>query len=425
MKKSSLILVTVLSLFGPTASMATVIEFAVMPEAKQRTDIWPTVMETLMVARKGDIVSMLDAKSGIRVSAVTITEEIAEASGTAARTTWLNKLQGSQIVRMKKFLLDTTSSSGTGDFLRYARGLELRKTEFPGHRIQAVFFGSPLQKAPEAYSMVHRYPADIFLLLPESESIFSVHGKEKALEGVSVHVVHSAGLIEFSDRSRDAHQAKIRRFFGMFIKEQGGNLASFTGSADHLRTVASTEYPKVDYGRPERGDGKRLIFEVLSPTLERQDRTLQSSLWDATVTASAPPPSRQSAPVDIGITWNKNIDLDIYVMPEGDSELFFGRTLSEKYGGRFIKDITSLPNSNGFETVTYAGEVPMARLQVYVNHYAGVTETPVDIEVRFRILGNVYSKKFRLPAGKGTRGGGNRNSDPSWARLNVPEILRL
>jgi len=242
---------------------------------------------------------------------------------------------------------------------------------------------------------------------------------------VTLHVVHSAALSEFSDRNRDFHQAKVKRFFGMFVNQQGGSLASFSGNTEHLRRMVDGNFSKVDYGRPEMGDGKFMIFEVLSPTIERQDKNLQTSLWDGTVAKNQPAPTRAVAPMDISIAWSRNVDVDLYTQVENDAELFFGRTESAAFGGRFLKDIRSLPGANVFETVTYAGDVPLKRLRVFINHYGGVTDAPVDIELRIRVLGSIYAKKFRLPPGQGTRGAGDRNTDSAWVRVNVAEIVGL
>jgi len=422
--KTSTSILLAAGLFGAGMSSATVIDFAVMPEAKSRQDIWPVITQALMSAKKGDTVMLTDPRSGVRVAAIGISEEIAEANTPAARTNWLTKKFGNQIAQMKRFLTDTAAPvNGTGDFTRFVRSLELRKAEFPGQPIQEAFFGSPLQTEPAALSMVNRYPADSFLLM--RDSIFSIVGHERALQGITIHVVHSPALSEFSDRNRDFHQSRVKRFYGMFVNQQGGNLASFSGSPEHLRRIADGDFPRVEYGRPDMGDGKPTIFEVLSPAIERQDKKLQASLWESTAAPNPRKPKRPAAPVDVGITWNRNVDLDIYVQVADDNELYFGRTESTKFGGRFLKDITALPGTNGFETVTYANDVPLKGLQVYVNHYGGTSESSVDIELRIRVDGEIYAKKLQLPAGRGTQGGGNRNADPSWIRVNVPAILGI
>lgn len=308
--------------------------------------------------------------------------------------------------------------------MRWVRSLELRKTEFPGvNKIEAVYFGSPLVTQPEAYSMTSRYPSDAFIFKADG-NLFSTIGKEKTLQGIDVHVVHSAGLTEFSERNRDFHQQKIRRFYGLFLGNLGGNLASFTGAADHLKAVATTSFQKMDYGNPDH-NGKPIIYEVLTPQLEAIDDSRQSSLWANKIQANPPPPQRLTAPFDIGITWNQNLDLDLYVQPEGDQELSFQKTSSAKYVGRFVKDITALPGTNGFETITYDGDVPLRLVRVYVNHYAGTSNVPTSVELRIRTGGATYFKKFSLPAGQGTRGGGNRDAHPSWVRVDIPQILGI
>lgn len=420
-KKIFLMLAIVCGLVAPAA--ASVVELAVAPDARQRPEVWATLTEVLMSARKGDTVTLFDVKGGVRVAAVGITEEISQAATPAAKTIWLNKQMGQHLARMRTWLTNTTPSQGNGDFVRYLRGIEMLKTEFSGQPIQALYFGSPNITAPEAYSMAnHRYLGDGFLLNPDS--LFATAGRERALSGVSVHVIHSPGLAEFSDRNRDLHRDKIRRFFGLYIAGQGGSLATFSGTADHLRKAAITDYPKVDYGRVDASSNKLMVYEVLAPAFERQAQSVQTSLWNVPAMKS-PPPSQRSAPLDIGIKWSQNVDLDIYVMAANDVELFYGQVSAPTYDGHHLKDIRA-GTSDLFETVSYGRAVPIGQLRVYVNHYNRVSDVPVEVELRMRVAnGGIYSKKFSLPPGHGSGGAGNRDASPSWVKIDVPALLGL
>ena len=53
------------------------------------------------------------------------------------------------------------------------------------------------------------------------------------------------------------------------------------------------------------------------------------------------------------------------------------------------------------------------------------SDGPVDIEVRIRVLDSIYAKTVHLAAGHGSKGGGDRNHDPSWVRVNAAEIMGL
>lgn len=409
-----------------SAMAATLVEIAVSPDATQRgKEVWSLATNILMTGNSGDIVTLVDSKGGLRMSTLKITEEMASSPNPNARTTWLIKQQTAEVGRAKTFLGNPSASNGSGDFVRWVRSLELRKTEFPGvNKVEAVHFGSPLVTQPEAYSMVNRYPSDAFLFKADN-SLFSTIGKEKTLQGITIHIVHSPGLMEFSERNRDYHGQKIRRFYGLFVGNLGGNLASFSGTADHLKSILTTNFPKVDYGQVENRDGKPVIFEVLTPQLEASDEKRQSSLWANKIQANPPPPQRTTAPFDIGITWNQNTDLDLYAMPDGDQELSFQKTASTKYVGRFVKDITALPGTNGFETITYDGDVPLRSVRVYVNHYAGTASVPTEVELRVRTGGATFFKKFRLPPGQGTRGAGNRESNPAWFKVDLAQVLGI
>jgi len=401
---------------------ASVVEIAVADHQRAQ-DAWAIATSVLMTGSQGDAVALVDPGSGQRKATLKVTDEMAASPNQNARSVWLTKTQGAEISNAKAFLLNTSpTAKGSGDFVRWLRSLELRRVEFPkATRIDAIYLGSPLVTQPEAYAMTNRYPSDGFLFKPDS--LFVVDAAKSPLNSIAVHVVHSTSLQEFSERNRDFHRDKIKRFYALFIGGLGGNLSSFAGTIDHLKGIAAAPLPRVDYGTPNRNE-KPVIHEVMTPQLEALDEARQSSLWANKIGSNPPPPQRTTAPFDVGITWDQNIDLDLYVNP-GDQELSFQHTSSEKYAGRFVKDITALPGTNGFETVTYAGDVPLRSIRVYVNHYAGTSSVPTNVELRIRTSGSTYFKRFSLPAGQGTRGGGNRDANPSWVRVDIPQILGI
>jgi hypothetical protein len=407
-----------------SAHAAAVVEIAVADHQRAQ-DAWAIATSVLMTGAQGDIVTLVDAGSGQRKATLKVSEEMAASPNQNARSVWLTKQQAAEFSNAKTFLLNTspTTTSGSSNFLRWVRSLELRRMEFQkATRFDAIYLGSPLVTQPEAYSMVNRYPSDAFLA--NADSLFAVDkSKTLPLKGITVHVVHSVGLQEFSERNRDFHREKIKRFYGLFIDGLGGNLATFAGNIDHLKSISGATFPRVDYGAPNRAE-KPVIYEVITPQLEAMDDARQNSLWANKIGANPPPPKETFSPVDIGITWNRNIDLDLYVKPEGDQELSFKQTASTKHGGRFLRDITSLPGTNGFETITYDSAVPLRTMQVHVNHYAGSAVAPIEIELRVRTNGQTYFRKFSLPPGTGTRGGGAREGT-SWMKIPIQQVLGL
>lgn len=409
----------------PMAMAATVYEVAVMAESKSRPEIWPLVTQILMTAPRGDAVTVFDPSAGLRIATFSVSEEMANSPNVNARTTWLLKQQPNEVMKAKRFLLEKSVSTGAGDFVRWVRSLEMRKSEFANvTRVAGIFLGTPLVTSPEAYSMQNRYPSDAFLFLQDANLLTTI-GKDKALSNIDVHVVHSAALSEFSERNRDFHQNKLKRFYGLFVSQMNGNLASFGGSADHLRNIVSTTYSKQNWGDADKSSTKPIIFEVISPTLERQDEGRQKNLWDGRIDKNPNAPNQQSATFDMGITWNQNVDLDIYVMPVGDIELSYKQTSGAKYKGRFVKDIMSRPGTNGFETVVYESAVPLKSIQVYVNHYSGNSTTQIEGELRVRIDGATYAKKFILNSVVGTLGRGNRDQNAGWLKIDLAQVLGI
>ena len=414
-----------LSTIASFSLAATVAEFAIASDGKSREDLWPLITSVILNGHKDDVVTLVNAQNSSRVATIKVTEEIAEAPTVKAKATWLTKQQGEQIQRMKQFLTSTTGQGAAhADFARYVQSLELRKTEFNGYNIQAVFVGSPLSTQPDNYSMRGRYLSDSFISHPETP--FSTVGKQAALRSVNVHVLHSPAAMEFSEKNRDLHQTKVRRFVGLFVSGLGGNLATFSGDGSHLKTLLTTQFNRQSYGTPEASDGKLRVYDIVEPRLVREDEKRQISLWDSRIDKNPSPPARGSkSPIDIGITWDKNVDLDVYVKADGDNEIFYGFTSSETYGARFLKDITTLPESRGYETVTFSKDTPLANLKVFINHYAGTSNQPINGELRIRIDDKIYAKTFQFRAGSGTRGRGNRNVDAAWIPMNISTIVGL
>jgi hypothetical protein len=405
------------------AYAASVAEFAVAPDGKLREDLWPMITSVILNAQKGDVITLVDAKNSSRVGTIKITDEIAEAPNPTAKATWLTKQQGDQVNRMKAFLKSPSEPNASADFARYVRSLELRKSEFSGYPVQAVFVGSPLSTQPDVYNMRGRYLSDAFLINPDTP--FSTGGKQTAIRGVTFHVLHSAAATEFSDKNRDLHYNKTRRFIGLYVGGLGGSLATFSGDVSHLKSLLKTQFNRTDYGTPEMGDGKLRIFEVLEPRLQREDENRQSKLWQDRLDKNPSPPSSSKSPLDIGLNWDKNVDVDLFVQADGDSEIFYGRQTSERYGARFLKDITNLPDSKGFETVTFSKDTPIRNLKVFINHYSGTSSQPIGGELRIRFDNKIYFKTFQLPPGNGTQGRGDRMNHPAWIKVDISSIVGL
>ncbi|MHB9118334.1 MAG: hypothetical protein ACYC2R_08665 [Burkholderiales bacterium] len=424
---TKLIVVGLLIVSSELAAASQLIELAVAPEAKtsRASDIKNLLTQILVTASPGDTVSIYDAGGGRRVGAVTIPDEVPTDVPANVKMTWIMKLQGSALVGMVHFLNAPPPQGSSGNLMRYLSDLQNRLTDSSsGHaKKKIVYFGNPVVSFPQAYSLIDRYPSDAFLLTPDNP--YSTVGRSRALAGMEIHIIHSANWAEFSRNDPTLHHEKLQSFFGKNIAQQGGQLLSFTGNVDQLAKLTTAEFPKMAYGTPQLGQGKLLLYPVLTPQIKRDDEVTQATLWATAIGKNPPPPQRGAAPLDIGITWDKNVDLDIYTKVEDDVELSYKQQSAEKYGARFLKDITTLPDARGFETVTYAKPVPLNHFRVYINHYAGGSASPINIEVRMRVDGKIYFKKYHLNPGHGTLGGGNRDGSPEWLKVNIPEVLGL
>jgi hypothetical protein len=118
MKKliGSLICIAAIS-FGCTASnstAATVVEVAVMADAKKRPEVASTITSAIYAGRKGDAVTVYDVQGGRRITTIVISEEVAsQPANSNAKAIWLSKKNGAELTALKAFL-NSPTSDGTG-----------------------------------------------------------------------------------------------------------------------------------------------------------------------------------------------------------------------------------------------------------------------------------------------------------------------
>jgi len=238
-----------------------------------------------------------------------------------------------------------------------------------------------------------------------------------------VHIIHSPNLAEFSSVDKDLHESKIRRFYALFIDRMGGALMTFSGACDHLGKLKSAQYQKISFADFDKGNGKLNIYELKSAKTFEAEQVLQANLWKHNIETNPAAPSinKLVGPVEIGLRWNKNIDLDLYA--KHDDELSFHQTASERYGGRYLQDIRVSPKT-AYETIIYTKPVNLRDLKIFVNHYEGAATGPIDVEVRIRADGRIYFAHFKMPGGSGTRGGGIR-SGTGWHQVDPLNVVGL
>lgn len=404
------------------AAAKTVVELAVSPEARRdparNQEIVKYIGEVLLRLAPGDtlVVTDADGDKATRVATLTPSTKIKDGLPPATRNEFLLKLHQAELGAIGGFLRAPAPADRHGHLARYLLSLEYRRAEFGDAALKVVYFGSPVS-VDSRFSLTDRYPADSVLVSPETP--FGIVNRGEMLRGADIHVIHAASG-DFSRRAPDLQREKLRRFYALMVSRLGGSLGSFSGTPDHLSSITTANFAPIAYEDFAPGDGKPAFFEILPPAVVSEGRRLQSALWEAPL--SSRPPAATATIEAVGITWNRNVDLDLYVRAEGDDELYFLRT-SSRLGGKFLQDITTAPGAKVFETVTHSGQAPLAGMNIYVNHYSGKATEPIEVKLRIRAGGQVYTTTFRLPAGNGTRGGGDRARSASWQRVDVMKAV--
>src|SRR4029077_2998711 len=135
------------------------------------------------------------------------------------------------------------------------------------------------------------------------------------------------------------------------------------------------------------------------------------------------PPHTMVGPVQIGIRWTDNIDLDLYATPRhGADTLFFQHTRSTE--GYYYKDHRASPGRE-YEFIEFESPVDIREVEAFVNFYKGSCSSGPRGEVRIEFDGKIYSGRFAIPASEGNRGRAGDTQQDFWTRIPVQEILKL
>lgn len=427
MKKNILIrLAAIALLYISTAfSMAcaqTVYNIIVGPEFRSRgSEVEQLLSDLLLTLQKGDTLILTGSGGERRIASITL--EANPGENQVVRRRYFEARYSNQIRLIKDFLSELPKQPDSrGNLTRLAKSLNVVDREFPGQKKKIVYLGSPIVQDPAVWSMAKAYPTDgVFF---DQSSPYAITGSEQALKNTEIHVVHSVSLSEFSQAYPDIHNTALRRFYAAYFQLLGGQLASWSGQVSHLSRLTINQYPAINVANIDKFK-KSAMVEVRSPVQIKADEKLNFSFWASPVSANPPPPSATFSKVVLGITWNcANCDLDLYARADGDDiELSFARQSSKL--GRHLKDLLDMtPANKGYETIVFSSPVDLNRLKVAINHYAGTTNDPIDIQFRIKVDDGLYFKSYRLSAGGGNRGGGSRDG-ARWVQVNLKNVFGL
>ena len=329
---------------------------------------------------------------------------------------------GEPIRRLREFLATTNAApaNATEGAVRLPQFLDFLATE-PGRSNRdtvVMLVGSPLYadaKEP-GFSMLDGYvPTDGHLAASREDTVYGLRERRGALEGVMLHCGY------FGDPwVSDVHQDKVVRFWRLYLAGQGGRLGVFTGDLSTLFRAAKSP--------PESLPPLAVAIDPSQTKISmvRITRNAGVADWitrDLSGGGATAPPVRISGPLKIGIRWAGGIDLDLYARPRNGAEtLFFQHPKSPE--GYYFKDHRSSPERE-FEFIEFETPVNVWELDARVNLFEGEAPEGAQGEVRIEFDGRIYSGRFTLEGTHGNQGRTGPNQRRAWARIDVPEILRL
>ena len=321
-------------------------------------------------------------------------------------------------------------------------------------QICVLVLGSALYRDPREpdFAMTEgRFPSDGLIVTSQSRSPYGTADRQGQLRGFYVNM-----LALDQNWASDLHQLRVERLWSLFLKAQGGTLATFTADpATALdRFVACEHKPGRSFDWDSTRNLEAMItadritdFEELAePEPEPEPITTQELItpdtpaaatgaliisnddWLTleTVVRSEEAPELTHANLQIGIRWGDgglctDSDIDLYVRSSPTRPyLYYGHLTS--LDGRYDKDRQTAPElRNGLEFVDITDQVALADLDVLVNFYDGTCPGgPVGV-VRAYVNASVYEVPFHIVAEEGNRGRDDM-AGPNWVRID-PRVL--
>lgn len=267
-----------------------------------------------------------------------------------------------------------------------------------------IISGSPIHDDPREPSTSMAQgdtPSDGHSLVSQGTSPFGMAGLEKGLKGTPVHM--TAQDVDWELNSN--HAFLVNRFWGVTMDFLDGPLVTFNQDRKKVseRLQRGVTAPAQMFERASSNKLEMIAAEMdhgrTVPIHERQLSTKPLSANEM----------RYAQDVQVGITWDCECDMDIYVQAgSGDQPLFYGNKRTQE--GVFHRDFLSGKDLlNGLEYVSLNVPVNLEDMLIAVNFYGGEAQAGVEGEIRVSIGPRTYGMPFTISGTKGNKGkGGNQ-----------------
>jgi hypothetical protein len=313
----------------------------------------------------------------------------------------------------------------TPQILNFLSTQKLENT--PDRKAQILLVGSALYKDAHepSFNMADGvFPSDGHIRTTERSSVFGSDEKRGFLNGVSVHWLTTNPE---SDYASELYKYRVKRFWSLFMKNQGGILSTFSNDTqtafDRFSKSANNPVENADFDHTAQKVEMLRVTREAQAVNESKEQVRIADFMSDNVVLSNVPPSKNIGPMKIGIRWPcKDCDIDLYAKTNSGSKyLFFGNNSTEE--GTYFKDFQNSPDTiNGLEYIEFTKEVDVANIDAKINFYKGQTDKPVTGVVRIEFDGKVYEKPFIINATQGNNAGDDPNC---WTTVNVKELLGM
>ncbi|MEL6919845.1 MAG: hypothetical protein AAFO77_02315 [Pseudomonadota bacterium] len=341
------------------------------------------------------------------------------------------KLQANDAVlkQLKTFIEASKAVPGKVGRLNLPGLLRTVREDYPSDKDRSfVVLGSPHYDDPltPSLSMQNGHvPNDGHVGTSIAHSPYGTRGLKGSLKGVDLHF----GLVGH-DKTwaiSKRHAYTVERFWTLTAEGHGASMSYFGDDLETLFEVAAQDTPARRHAAT-RGPTDKLFMIYF-----KKDGGRTNSLNDEEPQKKpAPTPIWKSAnKVRIGLKWDcDRCDLDLHVRPRPTSKVISFADV-ETREGKFFKDFTRSPSTNGFETIQLKGTFDLSKTLIAVNFYGGrASKGRVNGQVRIAIGDKVWATPISIKASKGNKGRGVKEvrndgvaTNTHWVIIDPVEVV--
>lgn len=256
-----------------------------------------------------------------------------------------------------------------------------------------------------------RFPSDGHILSDEQHSVYGTSNKQGLLKNVLVHQIFT------NVWDGDNYKTRINRFWSLYIKNQGGNLATFTNDLQTGFERLTQNPSSVENFDFDNTKSKLEMYRATREAIPVGGYSKEAYFLADGVQISNEPPSSTQGNLRVGIRWGCQCDVDLYAKSNTAPDyLYYGRQDSTE--GHYFKDFTSSTAVNGLEYIQF-NDVDASNMEVKINLYSGSSDDGVVTGiVRAELNGKVYEAPFEIKPSF-------LSSDSKWTRINLNQLLKL